>query len=164
MKRNVRYALAAVLVLVLLGALAATSFVSARPRAEDLMESHLITIPEGSSHPSYYGDYITSDQTIYLTTGWSTDLPYNTCAIMVQLSYMGDTVNDWATVGPTSSGGWPVTARTVVAGVWSDRAGMVPVVGPGPSVYLNISDPGYVYLEIFGYWLCDDYVRPTPAP
>lgn len=164
MKRNVRYALAALLILVILGSLAAFSFVSARPLADDVMTSHLITIPEGSTHPDYNGDYVTGDRTINLYTGWTTNLPWNTCAIAVRFGYRDNVVGHWGALRPNAGQAAAVLARTQVVNVWSDSSGIVPVSGANPHVRLDISSPGYVYMAITGYWLCDDYVRPTLTP
>lgn len=159
MKKKIAWLLAALLALSLL----ATSFVTARPLA-DSMDSTLFTLPEGSTHPSYDGDYVGGDRDISLTSGWTTNLPYNTCAIAVRLAYKDDALDHWAALRPGASGVYGVMVRTQVVDQWADGVGIVPITTCPPAVRLDISSAGYVYMQIIGYWVCDDYVRPTPAP
>ena len=162
MNKKIAWILVALLAL----SLAATSLVSARSfLTDDVMTSHLITIPEGSISSSYDGNYYQQDRTIPLISGWSTNLPLNTCAVAVRFAYKDNIVDHWAALRPSSSDAFAVLARTQTANVWSDIAGIVPVNTYPPTMFLDISNPGYVYVEITGYWLCDDYgPRPTVAP
>ena len=158
MKRKIVVGLG-VLVLI---ALLATSFVSARTLNAN-MDSHLQTIPGGSTHPSYTWDYISSSRNIHLYTGWSTNLPQGTCAIAVRLAFKNTTVGSCAILQPVSDGGVPVMAVVQTSNVWSSETGIVPITGPNADVRLVVSNPGYVDIEITGYWTCDDYVRATPT-
>ena len=147
------------LVLVLV-TLLATSFVSARPLAAD-MDSRFQTIPAGSTHSSYDGDYVSGDRTIDLQSGWSTNLPIDVCAIAVRFAFKDNAANHWASLRPSNSGAHGVLVRTQVANQWTDDAGIVPLNSPNGDMYLDVSSAGYVYIQITGYWTCDDYVRPT---
>lgn len=159
MKRTIAVGLG-VLVLI---ALLATSFVSARPLDAN-MDSHFQTIPGGSTNPYYMWDFIGSNRNIPLYTGWSTNLPQGTCAIAVRLAFKNATVGSSAILQPVTEGGVPVMAVVQTPNNWSSQTGIVPITGPNADVRLVVSYPGYVDIEITGYWTCDDYVRPTPTP
>lgn len=148
-------------VLVLL-ALLATTFVSARPLDAN-MDSHFQTIPGGSTHPSYTWDYINSNRNIHLYTGWSTNLPQGTCAIAVRLAFKNTTVGSCAILQPVTEGGVPLMAVVQTSNNWSSVTGIVPITGSNADVRLVVSHPGYVDIEITGYWTCDDYQRPPPT-
>lgn len=155
--------IAVVLGVLVLIALLTTSLVSARPLTAN-MTSHFQTIPGGSLHPSYNGDFVSGDHTIPLTSGWSTNLPYNTCAIAVRLAYWAPYAGKYAILQSSPGFGAPVQAITQVANQWINNTGIVPITGPNADVRLDISHSGGVYIEISGYWVCDDFVRPTPSP
>ena len=165
MKKNVCITLAVLLILVVAVSLAASSLVTARPLNTAGMESHFFAIPGGSTHPDYDGDYINSDRTISLTEGWSTNLPYNTCAIAVRLGFKDDTFTHYASLQPSQGEGNAVKAVVQVPWVWVNDTGIVPIASAtGAEMYLWLSSTGYVDIEISGYWCCDDYMRPTLAP
>ena len=164
MKQKLVWILIALLALSLL----ATSFVSARNYvAQDVMTSHLVTIPGGSTHPDYDGALVGSDQTISLTSGWTHNLPNNTCAIAARLGFKDNTYTHYATLQPAQGQGYPILATVQVPWVWINDTGIVPITTSPPEMYLWLSSSGYVDIEITGYWVCDEYMpppRPTPAP
>lgn len=150
-----------VVALVLL-ALLATTLVSARTLDAN-MDSHFQTIPGGSTNSSYVWDYISSSRNIPLYTGWTTNLPQNTCAIAVRLAFKNASVGSCAILQPVPEGGVPLMAVVQTSNNWSSVTGIVPITGPIADVRLVVSSPGYVDIEITGFWTCDDYIRP-PAP
>ena len=157
-----------ILVVLLALSLVATSFVSARNFVtQDVMTYPLVTIPEGSTHSTYDGNFVSVDRTIDLTSGWTTNLPYNTCAIAARLAYKDNIANHYAALQPGVGEAYAVQTLTQAANVWNSTAGIVPINTYPPTVQLDINNPGYVYIEITGYWVCDDYMpppRPTLAP
>ena len=164
MKQKFAWILVALLAL----SLVATSFVSARNYVtQDVMTSNLVTIPEGSTHATYDGDYVYGDGTISLTSGWSTNLPMNTCAIAARVAFRATAINKYAALQPRSGWAYAMQTLTQVEDVWNSTAGIVPINTYPPTVRLNLNHPGDVYIEILGYWVCDDYApppRPTLAP
>jgi len=157
-----------ILVALLALSLVATSLVSARNfLTQDVMSAPFVSIPEGSTHYGFDGDYITQDSTIGLTSNWTTDLPMNTCAIAARVALFGTVANKYAALQPQSGQAYAVQTLTQVPYVWNSTAGIVPINTYPPTVQLDINNPGYVYIEITGYWVCDDYMpppRPTLAP
>lgn len=169
MKRRTKQKFVVVLGVLVLFALLATSIVSARRLARPLVEDHMMapltTIPGGSINSSYWGDYVTSgEHDIPLYTGWTTNLPIGVCAITARLVYKADEADEYAVLRPVEEGGWPVQTPTQVANIYNSSTGIVPITGGNPVVQLFLTHAGYVCIEITGYWMCDDYVRPTPEP
>lgn len=168
MRTKIAWLLVALIALSLL----ATSIVSARsltaPLRQDVMSYPLITIPEGSTHTDFDGDYVTNrHQAISLTSGWSYNLPSNTCAVSVRFGFNDSYENYWGALMPSADDAVAVLARIQTANVWSDQSGIVPINTYPPTLYLDMYSNAYIYIVLTGYWVCDDYMpppRPTPAP
>ena len=164
MKQKLAWILIALLAL----SLAATSLVTARNFVtQDVMVSPFVSLPEGSKHPTYDGDYVYGNATISLTSGWSTNLPYNTCAIAARLAFKDNQVERYAALRPGTGQVYAIQTLTQVVNRWNSSGGIVPINTYPPTVLLEINSAGYVYMELLGYWVCDDYApapRPTLAP
>ncbi|MBD3322766.1 MAG: hypothetical protein GF350_16815 [Chitinivibrionales bacterium] len=110
-----------------------------------------VPIKDGSTNESYNGDTVSSDQTIDLQSGWSTNIPSDAVAVVVRMTWKSASAGTYAALKARSSSNTALYVHTQVADDWIDGSGIVPT--HGGDIYLDVEASGELWIQIFGYFI-----------